>query len=416
MAKADDRLKQLVEYAYYKVPYFNYAVNNKDIDIGSFGERTGLSDLPIFSKDTIIEYGYANFLSSDFMDAENHIVVSPRIRIERTSGTTRDSMEIPWEHSDYIGSIKYHWQYRKKHGNITPLSVNVSAINMPLSETVRIQNNNIYFNVNNLSDECVMKLFEIFETMRPEWIYTFGSILYVLLRKIEKLGLKLPPSIRYIEVVGEPFLEHYKQYIEQFTGMRVHDAYGCTETNGIAYTCKNGHFHIMNENVAVETVDKETALPYGSTGYICVTGLFNRVMPFIRYRLNDIGELHKGEECDCGEKADYLTIHTTRLPKVLYLDDESIFRECCLFFAIDNIFAIRCPDRNAIPFCMQYHGVHTYEIAFHISAHEKYGVDRLNALILNIMQSYGFEDIAFVISFRKLQKKEINGFLELKDE
>ena len=416
MADVEERLKHLVEYAYSKVPYFNYAVNNADVNVWELEEKCALADLPSFSKDTIIEYGYANFISSDFLDDNNHLIMSSNVRTERTSGTTRDSMEIPWEHSDYLGSIKFHWQYRKAHGNITPLSICVSGINMPRDDTVVVKNNYIYFNINNLSDECVADLFETFKTVKPEWIYTFGSVLFVLLKKAERLGLRLPDSVRYIEVVGEPFLPYYKAYAERITGMRIHDAYGCTETNGIAYTCKNGHFHIMGENVITEIVDEcGKPLPYGETGYICVTGIYNRLMPFIRYRLNDMGELHKGTDCDCGNKSDYLTIHTTRLPKIVVFDDESIYDECSIFFAIDNIFAVRRPNKHSIPFCMKYHSVHTYEVTFDDASTRAYDRRHLEESVSGAMRNYGLKDVSFVFSYSdQLRKRDVNGYLELK--
>ena len=416
MAEVEERLTKLVEYAYGKVPYFNYAVNNMELNVWELGEKCALADLPSFSKDTIIEYGYANFISSDFLDENNHLIMSPNVRTERTSGTTRDSMEIPWEHSDYLGSIKFHWQYRKAHGNITPLSICVSGINMPRDDTVVVKNNYIYFNVNNLSDKCVTDLFDAFNSVKPEWIYTFGSVLFVLLQKAVRLGLRLPDSIRYIEVVGEPFLPYYKNFAEEITGMRIHDAYGCTETNGIAYTCKNGHFHIMDENVITEVVDESgKQLPYGETGYICVTGLYNRLMPFIRYRLNDMGELHKGEKCGCGEKTDYLTIHTTRLPKIVFFNEPSIYDECSVFFAIDNIFAIRRPAKLSVPFCMKYHSVHTYEVIFDDASAKEYDKVHLERSLSGAMRRYGLTDVSFVFSYGdQLRRKDVNGYMEIK--
>ena len=192
MADVEDRLKHLFEYAYRKVPYFNYSINSKGLDASGFGKDYFLVDLPSFSKQTIIEYGYVNFISSDYLDSKNHLISSPSIRIERTSGTTCESIEIPWDCSDYFGSIKYHWQYRQIHGNITPLSICVSAINLPCEKTVVFKNNHIYININNLSDRCILELFDIFKTVKPEWIYTFGSVLFVLLKKIVRLGLHLP--------------------------------------------------------------------------------------------------------------------------------------------------------------------------------------------------------------------------------
>ena len=410
-----NKLQDLLEYSYQKVPYFNNIINKNDISPESFNNPAIFEKIPPFSKKDIIESGYTNFISIDYLDEQYRLTPSSRIKIERTSGTTMESMEIPWDRKNYISSVRSHWQYRKSNGDITPLSPMLSAITLSPNEYYLIENNNILVNTNNLCDECIKAVYAEIVLRKIEWIYTFGSVIYVLLRKIEKLGLPFPHSIKYIEVIGEPLLSHYKTYIEKATGLRVYNAYGCTETNGIAYSCSQGNFHTLDENVHVEILYNGKTAVWGQKGNVCVTGLHNRTMPFIRYLLTDIAEMHEGRSCTCGLSSNYLTLHITRLPKVLLLDDLSIYPNSRLYFSFDNIFAITTPTCKHIPFNLRYKDIHTYEICFDICS-TNFSEERISNEINNLISRYKLEDINIILSFKSMCQGQSNGFLVLKDD
>ena len=50
----------------------------------------------------------------------------------------------------------------------------------------------------------------------------------------------------------------------------------------------------------MEVVKDGRNVGFGEKGNVCVTGLNNRCMPFIRYDLGDVAILREGKECSCG--------------------------------------------------------------------------------------------------------------------
>lgn len=86
------------------------------------------------------------------------------------------------------------------------------------------------------------------------------------------------------------------------TRAAISDAFGCNcysrysnQENGILAQEQDlpGVFHVNSVNYAVEVLDEdsESVLPFGATGRIVVTDLYNRAMPLIRYDTGDLGSL-----------------------------------------------------------------------------------------------------------------------------
>jgi phenylacetate-CoA ligase len=77
--------------------------------------------------------------------------------------------------------------------------------------------------------------------------------------------------------------------------------YGSREVNNLAAECPERHcLHLISTWRFVEIVDEMgRAAPAGQVGYVCVTDLSNRAMPFIRYRNEDMASL-SAHPCSCG--------------------------------------------------------------------------------------------------------------------
>lgn len=93
--------------------------------------------------------------------------------------------------------------------------------------------------------------------------------------------------------------------------------YGCQETNGIAMQCKHGHLHLMEGNILAEIYNNGSFSKYG-TGNMCVTGLHNSAMPFIRYKLNDTVTISKSY-CTCGDNSPIVSVLSNRFTVCTYL-------------------------------------------------------------------------------------------------
>jgi phenylacetate-CoA ligase len=109
----------------------------------------------------------------------------------------------------------------------------------------------------------------------------------------EKLTL---PGIQAVISAAEPVHEKTRQLVMQAFGAPLYNAYGSREFMSIAAECdQHRGLHINAENILVET---ELAHSEGPSELL-VTDLHNFGMPFIRYRIGDVGAIDDSM-CSCG--------------------------------------------------------------------------------------------------------------------
>jgi phenylacetate-CoA ligase len=107
-------------------------------------------------------------------------------------------------------------------------------------------------------------------------------------------------GIETVLLNGENVPDGARESIAERLGARAAAIYSCQEVGHIASECEAApHYHVACENVLVEIVDdRGRDVRPGERGRVIVTGLYNYVMPFIRYELGDIAVAGAG--CACG--------------------------------------------------------------------------------------------------------------------
>ncbi|MFA7534526.1 MAG: hypothetical protein WCY68_00400 [Desulfuromonadales bacterium] len=102
---------------------------------------------------------------------------------------------------------------------------------------------------------------------------------------------------------GMPLHSWQREAIEKMLHCPVLNRYGCEELGTIACECREGRsLHVQAFAKHVEVVDASgNPLPSGEAGYLVVTEFDNAAMPFIRYRIEDMGVLTE-RVCGCGRQ------------------------------------------------------------------------------------------------------------------
>ncbi|WP_195574135.1 hypothetical protein [Paenibacillus sp. 1001270B_150601_E10] len=97
--------------------------------------------------------------------------------------------------------------------------------------------------------------------------------------------------------------EDKARYSRTFSSVVVNN-YGCREVWAIAYDCQEGHLHINDDSIYFELVDEQDQLIHEANqiGYVVVTSLKQKSMPFIRYKTGDFAYYLEGE-CTCNKKS-----------------------------------------------------------------------------------------------------------------
>lgn len=387
------RIERVLIQAYEKVPFFNNVINclvNDSADI----TYELLDKLPIFTKEIISRVGWMNFVSTDYLDGNNKLTNTGKIRLKQTSGTTGNPMRILWRTNDYFSSVLNHWKYRKDHFSIGPDSrMCATSKYIPGDGVYHIHNNCLTISIRLLDHNTIPQIMQAISTFQPDWLFIQNSVLFVLIREAKKLGLTFPKSIKYIEYMGEPLCEYYRNEIAKVISAQTSNMYGCIETNGISYECEFGNNHIISDNVWVEIVDKD-GNPTDGAGYVCVTGLHNEGMPMIRYRLNDLAYIQDTVKCPCGNQNPIINIEAARMPEYLILDDVSVCPEALMVCPINGGLKVFDYHPKDIKFNIVIQSLDEYRIL----VFENYNGDtHLEEIMRKLFASFGLPKVRFSV-------------------
>lgn len=331
------KINSILQYASVHVPYYKKLFEENGIQLNGDNAEDHFNNIPLLNKSIVLNNTDA-FISDEFKKNE--------LDVDRTSGSTGKILSIYWNSQDKIRSLMSLWSARKILHNILPTSkccyfhsiayrTNDFAEKEVFSPRMMIRDNGLILSLSKLSfDEKTLEFYynKIFE-FNPEWIMCHPSTLYLFADFIEKTNKKRFNNLSFIELTGEYLMDSYRKKISDVFEVDIANHYGAKEVNGIAYECKNGHLHCLDNNVYVEIINENKNVGYDNIGQVCITGLNNRSMPFIRYNLEDVAILRKGDTCGCGNLTPYLELRAGRGNDVIKLNNGKSI-ECVVFFFV----------------------------------------------------------------------------------
>ena len=156
--------------------------------------------------------------------------------------------------------------------------------------------NHYWLNGFHLTDLRMRTTFQKMDKSPPQTILAYPSSLYQFARFIFENGLKPRWDLKGIISSAEMLHSHHRDLAETIFSTKVYNRYGGREVGLIAMECEEGHLHINCRDLYLEIDSPD---PYTEPGDILITQLNNYAMPFIRYRIGDIGRL-SDEPCPCG--------------------------------------------------------------------------------------------------------------------
>jgi phenylacetate-CoA ligase len=140
-------------------------------------------------------------------------------------------------------------------------------------------------------------LLSFLEAYKPDVMVGYPSLFQLV---AEKTRGKIKPRIVFC--TGEILSDNCRDLLGSAFGTQVIDSYGCTETGDISWECpdqKQTGYHINADSVIVEFVRDDENVGASEEGEIVLTNLINYAMPFIRYKIGDVG-IPSSELCPCG--------------------------------------------------------------------------------------------------------------------
>lgn len=152
-------------------------------------------------------------------------------------------------------------------------------------------------------EETVARL----NAFQPAMLGGYPTALSLLADEQNAGRLHISPVI--IMTGGEYLADDVREKLSEAFGGYVQTNYSCTEGGSVAHECRKQHFHINEEWVIVEPVDRDNRpVPDGvQSAKLLLTSLSNYTQPLIRFEITDRIVLHH-EPCGCGERAPWLEI------------------------------------------------------------------------------------------------------------
>jgi phenylacetate-CoA ligase len=143
------------------------------------------------------------------------------------------------------------------------------------------------------------KQIALLREFKPDVVKGYTSSLFILTEEFHDMAKEIRP--RLVFSGAEVLDAASRRWISSAFGRELFDLYGCNEFDLLAWECKahNG-YHVNADSVLMEFLDDDgEAVASGNRGKVVCTGLFNCVMPLIRYELGDVA-VPVNDECTCG--------------------------------------------------------------------------------------------------------------------
>lgn len=289
------RLRRIIKYAYDHVPYYHELLKSVRVKPDNIMCLQDLQKIPITTKEDV-QKNYSKIIPKA-IDLSNCAMVT-------TTGSTGKPMKVFYNDTTDNNSCAL-WQYVFFEcglyftNTLADINSSIDISYRPPRFSIRRTSARAYMKKADLSlYNPVNKNIEILERIQPDAIYTFPSILTLLAEHLrEKNDSKIRAKL--IFTIGETVTQYCRKTVREAFGVDINDIYGSAEFERMAFECnEHAGLHILPDCV-LEFLSEGEAVESGEEGKIIATGLYNYVMPLIRYRIGDVG-IPINDHCCCG--------------------------------------------------------------------------------------------------------------------
>lgn len=257
-----------------------------------------LDSIPVLEKDVY----RANFDALIARDVPSR----RRLRFE-TSGTTGTSLPVLHTPERLAAWYAVAWRQRRRVGvalGDSHLTFGGQRI-VPLSQTRppfwrrNAAGRQILFSNHHLSPGNLPAYVDAVHAFPARYVQGYPSALHLVARALLEAGRPFPTGrLRGVFTSSETLLDFQRSDLAQAFGAPVFDYYSATEACVAMTGCAEGRLHVDSEFCLVE-VEVEESTPAWERGPLLVTALGDDAVPFLRYRIGDVGTRAR-HACPCG--------------------------------------------------------------------------------------------------------------------
>jgi phenylacetate-CoA ligase len=289
-----ERLQQVVAYAYEHVPFYREKYQQAGVHPEDIKRLEDFQALP--------------FLTKEDVKQRRDELLSPGFRGKlyplETGGSTGQPTQFLVEDSFWRWNVALRTRGRGWYGfqpGDKMALVWGAPGDMPDQSWFRqmraqIQRHRV-LNAFSMTEAKMQSFAEMLLRWQPAMIKAYASALSLFAEYLKTRGITgIRPKL--VETTAEKVTEPQRQLLEEVFHCPVVDCYSSREFVTIAYECEDRGLHAC-ESRLVEIVADDQVVPAGQLGEIVVTSLHQFAMPFIRYKIGDLG-VYEPDPCSCG--------------------------------------------------------------------------------------------------------------------
>lgn len=286
------RLRQLVDFAYAKVPYYRAVLDEHGVRPQRLQSPLDLRDFPFLTRELI---------RTRFGDLRAQAKL-PNVHRRSSGGSTGSPVTVLVDMNrmgiSEAGRLRAQRWYHVEPG-AREIVLWGSPIEITRQDRVRkIRDwclNSRLLSAFDMGEKALERHLAAIYRHRPAKIYGYASSIYLLAGYIERQQALAPPDLRAAFVTAEPLFDFQRKTIESALGCPAGVEYGCRDGGLVALECPEGGLHIVAEGMYVEILNPDAE----GRGEIVLTNLESHAFPIIRYRTGDIGSFDPSP-CPCG--------------------------------------------------------------------------------------------------------------------
>lgn len=295
----ESRLRALVRHAYNNVPYYHKVFKERNIRPENVKTIEDLKEIPILTKDDVRNH-FCELIAANARDYQ--------YGKGKTSGSTGKPLTFYLDQQNR--EIEYATQWRQRRWANVDFNSRIASLRGFRGNLrwINLQGGKPFWKVNALSKELEFNIFGLEERtlkmqinrlrkFRPRLIEGYPSAIELFAQYILECNTRdISPAA--VQTSSETLSSRQRAVIEEAFRCKVYDWYSQSEYVVAAGQCPEGNYHIVESGI-MEFIKDGEQVSEGEVGEIIGTGLYNYSIPFIRYRITDLGRYSK-EECNCG--------------------------------------------------------------------------------------------------------------------
>jgi len=321
------KLQKIIKHAYERVRYYRQLFDSVGIRPEDIRSKKDLQYIPVTSREQIQRVPINEIAAKGIKLGDCHRM--------RTSGSTGIPLEVIKSEKEYqLSNLVMMRSFLANGYRLTDKQVVIITPRDPRTywfQYLGLMRQNCISAFDNAASQ-IKQLRQV----SPDFIWGLSSSLGRIAEEVRKRDIE-DISPRGVATGGEILNEKTRQAIQSTFRSQVFDFYSSQECGNIAWECdRHEGYHINIDSLVVEIVNNGKSARPGEKGEVLITGLDSYAMPFIRYRMKDIGVGGK-ESCSCGRGLPLLKRVEGRADDLVVLSDGTLISPAELVCALGSV-------------------------------------------------------------------------------